>query len=194
VNAVYVTIPASVWTYLEDRPNPRTHNGKYRPMQRYGQDFERKHGLASICRRYWRLRVPKRWVNRDPGQPCFTYLPMDLVAQLVRCLLDEFRFHEGAFISPFPRFETSETDYWTWEFEAIQRVQETLQMEAMGELWQLAVSARGVTLEGASAVTGLSLFADSQAPSHARKNHRACQGKSMPFFVGRECSEFRIRY
>ena len=135
VNAVYVTIPASAWTYLEDHPNPRAHNGKYRPMQRYGQDFERKHVLASICRQYWRLRVPKRWVNRVPGQPCFRYLPMDLVAQLVRCLLDEFRFREGAFVSPFPRFETSETDYWTWEFEAIQRVQETLQMEALGEPW-----------------------------------------------------------
>ena len=59
---------------------------------------------------------------------------MDLVAQLLRCLLDEFRFRQGAFMPIFPRFETSETDCWTWEFEALQRAQGTLQMEAMGEL------------------------------------------------------------
>ena len=134
VDAVCVTIPASVWRYLENHPKPRAPNGKYRPMQRYGQDFQRKHKLASICRQYWRLRAPTGWDDRFSGQPCFTYLPMDLVAQLARCLLDEFRFRQGAFISPFPRFETSETDYWTWEIEAVQCVQETLQMEAMGEL------------------------------------------------------------
>ena len=53
VDAVFITIPASVWTWLERRPNPRTADGKYRPTQRYHQDHFRKHFLSNICRYYW---------------------------------------------------------------------------------------------------------------------------------------------
>lgn len=135
VDAVYLTIPASVWTYLEAHPNPRTNNGKYRPIQRYRQDGIRKHVLCNICRQYWKSRVPLVQANRLPGQPCYAHLPMDLVEELVRCLLSEFRYRKGCFVPPFPHFEIPETEYWTWEMEATQRVQETLQVEATAVLF-----------------------------------------------------------
>jgi len=131
VDAVYMTIPASVWTYLSLHPNPRTHHGKYKPIRRYTGEHSRKHRLAEICRQYW-LPYQGYWnTNRCPGEPYHRYLTMALVGQLVRYLLYEFRCRlRPLFGPPFPRFRTPEEDYKVWEMQAVRGVQEMLHMEA----------------------------------------------------------------
>lgn len=129
VEAVYVTFPESVHQYLREHPNRKTCDGGYRPMKRYCEDFYRKHMVAVVCRRYW---YPYRWAgdtNRRPNEPFFKYLPMDLVAECVRRLHQEFRDRANSFVPPFPRFTTPQTDYEIWEMQAVRGVQEMLEME-----------------------------------------------------------------
>jgi len=129
VDATFVTIPASVWTYLQAHPNPRACDGKYKPMKRYHQDHFRKHILANICRTYWRGKRAGKETNRRPGEPFHEYLPMELVEQLVQWLVDEFQYRQNAFIKPFPKFDIPPADYIRWKEEAQAGVREMLREE-----------------------------------------------------------------
>jgi hypothetical protein len=129
VDATFLAMPASVTTFLREHPNPRTSDGKYKPMKRYHQDTFRKHFLANICRTYWRRKGNRKWTNRSPGEPFHEYLPMELITQLVQWLLDEFQYRQNAFVDPFPRFIIPPGDYVTWKEQAVAGVQEMLLRE-----------------------------------------------------------------
>ena len=90
VDAAYVTVPASVWRYLQEHRNPRTVDGEYKTIRRYTQEKDRKRALANICRQYWFRARGKGRTNRFTWEPYHQYLTMPLVGQLVQFLVNEF--------------------------------------------------------------------------------------------------------
>jgi len=130
VDAVYMTVPASVWRYLQEHRNPRTVDGEYKTIRRYTQEKDRKRALANICRQYWFRARGKGRTNRFTWEPYHQYLTMPLVGQLVQCLVNKFRYRSSKqFALPFPQFEILDEDYGVWEMQALRGAAEMLQME-----------------------------------------------------------------
>jgi hypothetical protein len=130
VNAVYITLPASVKAYLLEHRNPRTRNGEYAVMSEYTLDFYRRYFIVVNCRRYWRPFSAPGYTTSAADEPCRRYLTVELIRNCVRSLLHEFRRRENGFAPPFPAFHTPEEEYQVWERKAIQFIQHLLRIEA----------------------------------------------------------------
>lgn len=134
VHAVYHAKPPCIDAWVAANPNPRTKTGKYRPIERWTRVPERLHYICMTYREWHRSehRCLRQLNRRGCTEPMYEYLPMRLVAKVVRELIQEFQCRQRDFGDPFPdakKLVVPADEIATWEHYAIRGVQEMLDLE-----------------------------------------------------------------